>query len=137
MEEIKTRLSVTFQPLGDAPGPGAEAPEPAGRASVGRDRVAAGETAGPAGAQTGAPRVLLLVVRVTHGPVGPMGMDLAGTKPFALDVCQSLAGTVLPVGTHTVPVAEWRLGLRDADGRRSRTCRGWRSRRPPRASRIG
>ena len=57
--------------------------------------------------------VLLLVVRVTHGPVGPIAMDLTGTEPFTLEVSPSLAGHAISDGVHAVPAAELRLGPDD------------------------
>lgn len=53
--------------------------------------------------------VLLLVVRITRGPVGPVRLDLDQTPPFTLRVARSLARRLIPVGTFDVPAAEWRL----------------------------
>jgi len=89
--EIAGTLTITFEPMGAADG---EDRRP-------RHRVRrSGKHAD----------VLLLVVRVTHGPVGPIGMDLADTEPFTLEVSPGLAGHAIPAGPHVVPVAELRLG---------------------------
>jgi hypothetical protein len=53
--------------------------------------------------------VLVLLVRVSHGPIGPFGMDLAETPEVVLSVPAGLACSILPAGTRSVPVAEWRL----------------------------
>jgi hypothetical protein len=55
---------------------------------------------------------LLLVVRVTNGPVGPIPVDLAKTEPFTLYLSPSLAGRVVPAGPQDMQVAEWRLAPR-------------------------
>lgn len=75
----------------------------------------------PAASQRGRPGVrgtgeagLLLIVRVTHGPVGPIPVDLANAGPFTVHVSPSLAGRVTPVGTQAVQAAEWRLAPRTA-----------------------
>ena len=57
---------------------------------------------------------LLLIVRVTHGPVGPIPLDLAKTGPFTIYVSPSLAGRVIPAGTWIVRAHEWRLASRTA-----------------------
>lgn len=57
---------------------------------------------------------LLLIVRVTHGPVGPIRIHLAKTEPFAIYVSPSLAGRVIPAGPQDIQVAEWRLAPRAA-----------------------
>jgi hypothetical protein len=85
------------------------------------DGPAAGHHGGPAGhsgerlrpdAEDGAAGPLLLIVRVTHGPVGPIPVDLARTEPFTMHVSPSLAGRVIPVRSQDMPVAEWRLAPR-------------------------
>jgi hypothetical protein len=54
--------------------------------------------------------LLLLVVRVSHGPIGPIPLELATTPPFTIRVSPSLVEQdVIAAGTRTVPVAEWRL----------------------------
>ena len=63
----------------------------------------------PAGA---APRLLILLIRVVIGPVGPIGLDLAAAPPVTLLAPASLIGPVLPAGPCSVPVAEWRLESR-------------------------
>ena len=60
--------------------------------------------------------LLLLVVRITHGPLGPLDLDIDRTAPFALEVAVSLAGQLLPPGPpQRIPVAEWRLAALGAD----------------------
>ncbi len=56
-----------------------------------------------------APRLLILVIRVVVGPIGPIGLDLGKTPPITLRAPSSLVGPVLPAGQQSVPVAEWRL----------------------------
>jgi len=58
--------------------------------------------------------LLLLVVRITHGPVGPLDVELDRTSPFGLEVAPSLAAHSFIPGTQRIPVAEWRLTERDA-----------------------
>lgn len=60
-------------------------------------------------------RVLVLIVRITRGPVGPVSLDLDQTPPFTLRVARSLARRLIPVGTFDVPVAEWRLSVAGQD----------------------
>jgi hypothetical protein len=62
--------------------------------------------------------LLLLIVRVIHGPVGPIPVELAETEPFAIGVSPSLAGSVIPTGTRVVPAVEWRLDSRDTEAAR-------------------
>lgn len=54
---------------------------------------------------------LLLLVRVTGGAIGPIGMNLAATPPVTMHASANLLRTraVLAAGTHQVDVAEWRL----------------------------
>jgi hypothetical protein len=52
---------------------------------------------------------LLLLVRTTHGLIGPIPMDLAKAPPVTVHAAGCLVGSLLPEGTHTVTVAEWRL----------------------------
>ena len=59
--------------------------------------------------------VLLLIVRVTHGPVGPITMDLTDTGPFILEISPGLAGHAIPAGVHRVSTVELRLGSDGAD----------------------
>jgi hypothetical protein len=54
-------------------------------------------------------RLLLLLVRVTHGPLGPIPVNLADAPDVTLHVSTGLVGPVITAGTHIVPVAEWRL----------------------------
>jgi len=61
-----------------------------------------------------AEELLLLIVRVIHGPIGPIPVDLAKAKPFTIGVSPSLAGSVIPTGTRIVPAVEWRLDPREA-----------------------
>lgn len=58
--------------------------------------------------------LLLLVVRITHGPVGPIDIELGRTGAFELEVAESLAVHSLPPGPQPIPVAEWRLEAQDA-----------------------
>jgi hypothetical protein len=53
--------------------------------------------------------LLLLVVRLIDGPVGPIPADLSKAPEVALGVSGDLAASVIPVGKHIVPTAEWRL----------------------------
>lgn len=92
-------LSLTFHTASDPAGPGPAAPP--------------GPTGGTGDGTIG--HVVLLVVRVSHGPVGPIQEDLAATKPFIVEFCSSLAGAAGPVGPHTVRVVEWRLDTLDAE----------------------
>jgi len=81
-------------------------PRPCGRA------VTAAVAPGPARLRAGpgpAPRLLILVIRVVVGPIGPIGPDLGKTPPITLRAPSSLVGPVLPAGQQSVPVAEWRL----------------------------
>ena len=55
------------------------------------------------------PRLLILLIRVVIGPIGPIGRDLASQPPVTLRAPASLIGPVLPAGPSAVPVAEWRL----------------------------
>jgi hypothetical protein len=96
-----TMLTLTVRPLG--------APDH----QTGRTGRREGHPVHAARSETG---ILLLVVRVTHGPVGPIEMDLAKTRPFTLEVSPGLATDVVPAGPHHVPVAELRLGAREPDG---------------------
>jgi hypothetical protein len=57
--------------------------------------------------------LLLLVVRVVHGPVGSIPVELADTGPLTVSVAPSLAEHVIPAGTRTVQVVEWRLDPRE------------------------
>lgn len=56
---------------------------------------------------------LLLLVRVTGGPIGPIGMDLAAAREITVHASGNLLrATALPVlaaDTHRVDVEEWRL----------------------------
>src|SRR5262249_33811432 len=56
------------------------------------------------------PRLLILLIRVVIGPIGPIGLDLTGHQPVTLRAPASLIGPVLPAGPAVAPVAEWRLG---------------------------
>ena len=58
--------------------------------------------------------MLLLIVRVTHGPVGPITMDLSNTGPFILEISAGLTGHTIPAGTHRVSAVELRLGSDNA-----------------------
>ena len=58
--------------------------------------------------------MLLLIVRVTHGMLGPIPVDLAKTGPFTVHVAPSLTGRVIPAGTRAVRAVEWRLAPRAA-----------------------
>jgi hypothetical protein len=57
---------------------------------------------------------LLLIVRVIHGPVGPIPLDLAHASPFTIAVAPTLAGSVIPTGSWVIPAVEWRLDPREA-----------------------
>jgi hypothetical protein len=96
---IPGTLTITFEPMGT---PDREARRSGHHAGRSRDHRAADAD------------VLLLIVRVTHGPVGPITMDLAGTGPFALGISPTLAGHAIPGGTHEIPAVELRLGSDDA-----------------------
>jgi len=61
---------------------------------------------------------LLLIVRVTHGPAGPIPLDLARTGPFTMYVSPGLAGRVIRAGTKIVRAHEWRLASRAAGAER-------------------
>lgn len=70
------KVTVTVKPLGT--------PQPTRRKSGRADSH-------PATVRDKPYSLLLLVVRITHGPVGPIGMDLDKTEPFDLEVAPSLA----------------------------------------------
>jgi hypothetical protein len=55
--------------------------------------------------------VLLLLVRITHGRIGHVEMDLPKTPEFTVHVSPGLASEI-PSGSHKIPVAEWRLDAR-------------------------
>ena len=98
--ETPGTLTITFEPMGT--------PDQETRKSghhVGRSRDSRAKDSD----------VLLLIVRVTHGPVGPIAMDLTGTGPFTLEISPNLAGHVIPAGVHEVSAVELRLGSEDAD----------------------
>ncbi len=79
---------------------------PSGQASLlGRGRFGRN----PAGPQ---PRLLVLLIRVVVGPIGPIGLDLAVAQPVTLRAPASIIGPVLPAGPVAAPVAEWRLESR-------------------------
>jgi hypothetical protein len=60
--------------------------------------------------RSASPRLpLLLLVRTTHDAIGPVPLNLAEVPPVTVHVPERLAASVLPAGTHTVPVVEWRL----------------------------
>jgi hypothetical protein len=65
----------------------------------------------PSGSAEG---LLLLIVRVIHGPVGPIPLDLAHAPPFMIAVSPTLARSVIPTGSRVVPAVEWRLDPREA-----------------------
>jgi hypothetical protein len=98
VKHLQGRLAVTVEPLGLSNAAAAH-PYHAARAA-GRS--------GPAG-QDAAGQMLLLLVRVTHGPIGPIPMTLAHTRAMTAYVSHGLAGSLIPAGTHTVVAAEWRL----------------------------
>jgi hypothetical protein len=98
--EIPGTLTITFEPMG---APGGEAR---------RSGHHAGRSTGPRAKDAD---MLLLIVRVTHGPVGPITMDLTGTEPFTLAISPNLAGHAIPAGTHEVSTVELRLGAGNAD----------------------
>lgn len=91
-------VTMTIEPLG-APVPGRQG-HPGGHGAGERLETETGP--------------LLLIVRVTHGPVGPIPVDLAEAGPFTVHVSPSLAGRVIPAGTQAVQAAEWRLAPRTA-----------------------
>jgi len=99
-------VTVTVRPLG-APLTGQHG-RPGGHGD-GRGRPDAGD---------GDEGLLLLIVRVTHGPVGPIPVDLAATEPFTICVSPSLAGRVIRAGTQIVRAHEWRLASRAAGAER-------------------
>ncbi len=91
-------LGVTIEPLVAS---NATLPvQPSSQAHPRREGNAGGSTA---------PRLLVLVVRVVVGPIGPIGVDLSKIPSVTLRAPANLVGPVLPGGTHSVPVAEWRL----------------------------
>ena len=87
---LQGRLDVTVEPLTIA-----GRRQPAGSRSRARD--------------TGQGPLLLLLVRVIHGQIGPIGMNVADTTAVTLHVSAGPAGPVIPAGTHAATVAEWRL----------------------------
>jgi hypothetical protein len=98
------QLSLTIDPLIAA---NATLPvQPSGQASR-SPRGRPGRHAG--GVQ---PKLLILLIRVVIGPIGPIGLDLAAAPPVTLRAPASLIGPVLPAGPGQVPVAEWRLASR-------------------------
>ena len=99
--EISGTLTVTFEPM-DAPN------EEARRSGHRHSR--------PAHSREKDADVLLLIVRVTHGPVGPITMDFSDTGPFILEISPGLAGHAISAGAHRVSAVELRLGS-DDDGR--------------------
>jgi hypothetical protein len=99
---LRTEPAETRASSAGAGGRGAQAArgshaEPAGTG----DTPATGAAAGPA--------LLLLLVRLVQGPIGPIPLDLRAAADVTLSISASLAGRVIPTGTHTIPVAEWRL----------------------------
>lgn len=91
--------------------------QPSGQAGrFGRGRLGR-HPAGPG------PRLLLLLIRVVVGPVGPIGLDLTTAPPVNMRAPASLIGSVLPAGPCAVPVAEWRLESRS----RTREPLPWRA----------
>ncbi len=95
------RLTVTVDPLIAA---NATLPvQPSGQAS----RFARGRLGSHPGGQV--PRLLVLLIRVVIGPIGPIGLDLTAAPGVTLRAPASLIGPVLPAGPGQVPVAEWRL----------------------------
>ena len=56
---------------------------------------------------------ILLVVRVSHGPLGPIDEDLTKTEGFTLAVSPGLLGDDLPTGVQMIRAAEWRLEARE------------------------
>ena len=57
--------------------------------------------------------LLLLIVRVIHGPIGSIPVELAEAGPVTINVAPSLAEHVIPTGTRTVQAVEWRLDPRE------------------------
>ena len=98
----RNRVALTIAPLG-VPHVG-EHGHPGRHPSGGKSR--------PDG-RDGAAGLLLLVVRVSHGPVGPIPVELAKTGPVTIGVSPSLAERVIPTGTHMVEAVEWRLDRRE------------------------
>jgi hypothetical protein len=98
VSEHRARLTVTFSPLVMH-----NESKPA-RPGHPRTHERAGPTTGPAAA-----RLLLLVIRVTHGPIGDIDMDLPKTPEIRLNISPGLPGPGLPAGTCSIPAAEWRL----------------------------
>jgi hypothetical protein len=96
------RVVLTIAPLGMSHTGQHGGPD--GHAGRGKNRPDGGDSADG---------LLLLVVRVSHGPVGPIPVELARTPPFTIRVSPSLAQRVIPAGTRTVPAAEWRLDPRE------------------------
>jgi hypothetical protein len=61
-------------------------------------------------ASHGTPRLpLLLLVRTIHEPIDVIDMVLADAPMVPIHVTEGLTGSVIPVGTHEVMAAEWRL----------------------------
>ena len=87
-------LSVTVEPLVASNATLPVRPSGRGRSSAGDGAM---------------PRLLVLVIRVVIGPIGPILLDLTKTPPVTLRAPASLVGQVLPAGQQSVPVAEWRL----------------------------
>ena len=87
---------------------------PLGTPAAGQHGCPGGHGAGQSSPDTatGKAGLLLLIVRVTHGTLGPIPVDLAKTEPFTVHVSPSLAGRVVPAGTRAVRAVEWRLAPR-------------------------
>ena len=76
----------------------------AGQPGAGTGAAAAGRAG-----QAGAAGIVLLTVRLVDEPIGdiPVGAPAAGEVPVSVAV--SLAGSVIPLGTRAVRLAQWRL----------------------------
>jgi hypothetical protein len=97
--EIPGTLTITFEPMSAPDGEVHRSGHHIGRSRNSRAKDA---------------DVLLLIVRVTHGPVGTIAMDLTSTEPFTLEISPNLVEHAIPAGTHSVSAVELRLGSDDA-----------------------
>jgi hypothetical protein len=96
VQHLQVQLTVTFKSLPVSKATALGSPQ---------RRRASGRGQPPPGSH---PRILLLVVRITDGPIGGIEMDLLTSADVAVSVPSGLSAA-LPPGRHPVTVAEWRL----------------------------